>query len=67
MPAKSKAQQKAAGLAELWIVEATSHVTHVLRQPGPQGYGEAAVIPFAEPLRALCLPGASLRLSDLLA
>ena len=56
----------AAGLAELWIVDATALVTWVLRAPGAQGYGDVAHIPFAERLTPLCAPAAALRLADLM-
>lgn len=56
----------AAGLAELWILDATALVTWVLRAPAERGYDDMAQIPFAAQLTPLCAPAAALRFSDLM-
>lgn len=56
----------AAGLPELWIVDATGLVTWVMRSPTPQGYADVAAVPFTDALHPRFAPAAQLRLAKLM-
>lgn len=53
----------AAGVPELWVVELNERVTYVFRGPGSEAWANAAQVGFDDPLDALFLPGAQVRVA----
>ena len=53
------------GIPELWVVEARSRLTHVLRRPGLEGYQEIVQVPEIEALRSSAIAGLTVTLSTL--
>ena len=54
----------AAGVPELWVVELNERVTYVFRGPGSEAWANAAQVRFDDPLEALFLPGAQVRVAE---
>lgn len=54
----------AAGVPELWVVELNERVTYVFRGPGGEAWKNAAQVSFDDPLEALFLPGAQVRVAE---
>ena len=54
----------ASGVPELWVVELNERVTYVFRGPGSEAWANAAQVGFDDPLEALFLPGAQMRVAE---
>jgi Uma2 family endonuclease len=53
------------GVVEYWVIDAGRMVTHVHRDPSPEGYGSIRMAPIDETLVPLRVPAFTLRLADL--
>ena len=53
------------GVREYWVVDAKRIVTHVHREPGPEGYGSVVEIPADQIVTPLLVPQVALKLGDL--
>ncbi|MBK5961063.1 hypothetical protein CCR97_23075 [Rhodoplanes elegans] len=53
------------GITELWVIDAVTRVTHVHRDPAPDGYRTIAVIPAGTVLVPDKMPALAVRLADL--
>jgi Uma2 family endonuclease len=56
----------AAGVPELWVVELNEQQTYVFRGAGTAAWSEPTLVGFEEALTPQFLPGASIRLNDLI-
>ena len=59
------AMYAAHGVREYWVVDAKRLITHVHREPGPEGYGSVRQFAASDSLRPLLLPAMALTLADL--
>lgn len=55
----------AGGVPDYWVVDVAAEIVHVLRRPGPLGYGEHRVAGRVESIAALDRPGAVLAVDSL--
>ncbi len=53
------------GVREYWVVDAKRLVTHVHREPAPEGYASVQVVPADQLVTPLLLPDIALKLADL--
>jgi len=55
-----------AGVVETWVVDLNSETVLVLRQPGPDGYGDRREVGRGGSLEVAALPGVTLAVDDIL-
>ena len=53
------------GVREYWVVDAKRQVTHVHREPGPDGYRSVVEVPADQRVTPLLLPSLAVKLADL--
>lgn len=53
------------GVHDYWVIDLNERRTHVHREPSPEGYASIQVFERDQAVRALLIPGLSLRISDL--
>jgi len=55
-----------AGVVETWVVDLDHEVVHVMRRPGPDGYGEQRTVGRGGRLEVTALPGITVAVDDIL-
>jgi Uma2 family endonuclease len=55
-----------AGVVETWVVDLDHDVVHVMRHPGPDGYGEQKTVGRGGRLEVTALPGVTMAVDDVL-